>query len=186
LLSPINNEGLDERQKIMGQEILVALKSEDRLSQMIPYIEKVAQPGMRVVLLVGFITHFDSNHSNELQDPEATACKEGESKQAQFAASNTSGTPLMEQQKLLSEHKVFMALEALGKRGIEITVDVYTGSLRRAVKSYTSKGDVHLIVMRANPKRTIIEFLEKAGSVFGLLKQPTFSPVLVFHPTHAA
>ena len=55
----------------------------------------------------------------------------------------------MEEQRLSAEHKVFLALEALLKRGIEITVDVYTGSLRRAVKSYTCKGDVHLIVMRA-------------------------------------
>ena len=40
----------------MARQILVALKSEDRLSQMIPYIEKIAQPGMRVVFLIRFST----------------------------------------------------------------------------------------------------------------------------------
>ena len=38
----------------MAPQILVALKSEDRLSQMIPYIEKIAQPGMKVVFLIRF------------------------------------------------------------------------------------------------------------------------------------
>lgn len=90
----------------------------------------------------------------------------------------------MEEQRLSSEHKVFLALEALLKRGIEITVDVYMGSLRKAVKSYTSKGDVHLIVTRAR-REMITDFLHKAFPAFGLFKHPTFSPILVLHPTHA-
>ena len=90
----------------------------------------------------------------------------------------------MEEQRLSAEHKVFLALEALLKRGIEITVDVYMGSLRRAVKSYTSKGDVHLIVTRAR-REMMTDFLHKAFPAFGLFKHPTFSPILVLHPTHA-
>ena len=91
----------------------------------------------------------------------------------------------MEEQRLSAEHKVFLALEALLKRGIEITVDIYTGSLRRAVKSYTCKGDVHLIVMRARRELMMMDFLHKAFAVFGLFKHPTFAPILVLHPTQA-
>ena len=47
-------EGAQKEGKAMASQILVALKSEDRLSQMIPYIEEIAQPGMKIVFLIGF------------------------------------------------------------------------------------------------------------------------------------
>jgi hypothetical protein len=167
---------------------LVALKSEDRLSQMIPYIEKIAQPGMKVVFLIRFSPQTASNASGhnsiELKCLEESRFFEGELEKPRFTERNFRETQSLEEQRLSAEHKVFLALEALLKRGIEITVDVYTGSLRRAVKSYVCKGDVHLIVMRAR-KEMMMDFLQKAFPIFGLFKQPTFSPVRVLHPTLA-
>lgn len=172
----------------MGRQILVALKSEDRLSQMIPYIEKIAQPGMRVVFLIRFSSQPASKASRhdsiELECREESRFFEGELEKPRFTENSFRETQSMEEQRLSSEHKVFLALEALLKRGIEITVDVYMGSLRKAVKSYTSKGDVHLIVTRAR-REMITDFLHKAFPAFGLFKHPTFSPILVLHPTHA-
>lgn len=167
----------------MAQEILVALKSEDRLSQMVPYIERIAQPGMRVVLLIRFVQQSASKASRhdsiELECPEESAHFHGV-----FAAEHIGGTQSMEEQRLSVEHKVFLALEALRKKGIEIVVEVYTGSLRRALKSFTRKGDVHLVVMRAR-REPMVGFFNKALPLFGLFKHSTFAPVLVLHPTHA-
>ena len=179
---------MDNRQaNIMGQEILVAIKSEDRLSQMIPYIEKVARPGMRVVFLVRFIANCASkpllHDSVELECPENSGYEEGE--QPRLAAKNIDGTESMEERKLSAEHKVFLALEALIKKGIEITVDVYMGSLRRALKTHTSKGGVHIIMMRASRKLMLIDVLHKAFPTLRLFKRRTFSPVLLLHPTQA-
>jgi len=172
----------------MAQQILVALKSEDRLSQMIPYIERIAKPGMRVVLLVRFVPQPASKASRheliELECPGESTCFEEELEKPRFTRANIRGTQLIEEQRLSAEHKVFLALEALRKRGIETTVEIYMGSLRRAVKSYTSDGNVHLIMMRPR-KELMMDFLHKAFPVFGLGKQPTFSPILVLHPTHA-
>jgi hypothetical protein len=171
----------------MALQILVALKSEDRLSQMIPYIEKVAQPGMKVIFLIRFSPQTASdalrNNSIELKCLEESRFFEGELEKPKFTQRNFREAEPMEEQRLSAEHKVFLALEALLKRGIEIAVDVYTGSLKRAVKSYTCKGDVHLIVMRAR-RELMMDFLHKAFPVFGLFKQPSFSPILVLHPTH--
>lgn len=165
----------------MAREILVALKSEDRLSQMIPYIQKIAQSGMRVVFLLRFspqpaltVSRHDSIEARPL---------EGEWEKTRFPKESIGGTVSMEEQRLSAEHKVFLALEALRKRGVEITVDVYTGSLRRAMKRYTCKGDVHLIVMRR--RRELMDCINKAFPLFGLFKHATFTPVLVLHPTHA-
>jgi hypothetical protein len=180
---------LAKRGKIMALQILVALKSEDRLSQMIPYIEKIAQPGMKVIFLIRFSPQTASNalrhNSIELKCLEGESrCFEGELEKPKFTERNFRETQSMEEQRLAAEHKVFLTLEALLKRGIEITVDVYTGSLNRAVKSYTCKGDVRIILMRAR-RELMMSFLHKAFPVFGLFKQPTFSPILVLHPTHA-
>lgn len=171
----------------MGPQILVALKSEDRLSQMIPHVEKIAQPGMKVVFLIRFSPQAAPKMPHKslglrcLEDPRS----EWELEKPRFAGENITGTQSMEEQRLSAEHKVFLALEALLKRGIEITVDVYMGSLKRIVKGYTCKGDVHLIVMRASKKRRMMEFVQKAFTMFGLFRRPTFSPVLVLNPTQA-
>jgi hypothetical protein len=155
---------------------------------MVPYIEKIAQPGMRVVFLIRFspptVSKASRHDSMESQYPEESAFFDGKLAKPQFTRENVRGTQSMEEQRRSAEHKVFLALEALLKRGIEITVDVYTGCLRRAVKSYTCKGDVHLIVMRAKSE-LVMNFLHKAFAIFGLVKQPTFSPILVLHPTAA-
>lgn len=173
----------------MAREILVALQSEDRLSQMIPYIEKIAQPGMKVVFLLRFSLQpaFEGPQHDpmELMSPgEHSVSLRAELKKPRLREEITSETQLMENQRLAAEHQVFLALEALLKRGIELTVDLYKGSLRRAVKNYTRKGDVHLIMMRAR-RELMANFCHKALSVFGLAKHPTFSPILVSHPTNA-
>ncbi len=91
----------------------------------------------------------------------------------------------MEEQRISTEHKVFLALEALHKRGVEITVDVYAGSLKRVVKSYTRKGNVHYIMKRAGKVLAMMQFVRRVFPIFGSLKARTFSPVLLLHSTHA-
>jgi hypothetical protein len=177
-----------KRKKLMGPQILVALKSEDRLSQMIPYIEKIAQPGMKVVFLIGFhplaastTPRYNTLGLRFLEDPRF----DGDVEKPQFAAEISSGTQSMEKQRLSVEHKVFLALEALRKRGVEILVDVYVGSLKRVLKNYTRKGNVHFIVKRLGKIPAMMQFVCTAFPFFSAFKQRAFSPVLLLHTTHA-
>jgi hypothetical protein len=173
----------------MAPQILVALKSEDRLSQMIPYIEKIAQPGMRVVFLIRFspqlaskASRHDSIESGFLGE---SRFFEGESEKPRFTERNFRETQSREEQRLSAEHKVFLALEALLKRGIEITVDIYTGSLKRVVKNYRCKGNVHFLVKRLGKIPAMMKFVRRAFPIFGSLNGGTFSPVLLLDSTHA-
>lgn len=170
----------------MARQILVALKSEDRLGQMIPYIEEIAQPGMKVVFLIGF--HPGAASKAPRYDSLALNCLED----VQFAADlekpgspneNVSGS--MEEPSLSTEHKVFLALEALHKRGVEIAVDVYAGSLKRVVKNYINKGNVHFIMKRVGKGSAIMQFVRRAFPFFGSFNRRTFSPVILLHSTHA-
>jgi hypothetical protein len=165
----------------MATQILVALKSEDRLSQMIPYIEKIARPGMKVVFLIRFIPQPASQSSRHdwMEYPEQSRFFEEESKKSRSPGASIRGTRSIEEQTLAAEHKVFLTLEALLRRGIEITVDIYTGSLRRAVKSYTRKGNVHFIMKRLGKVAAIVQFVRMTLPIFGWFKQRTFSPVLL-------
>jgi hypothetical protein len=177
-----------KRKKLMGPQILVALKSEDRLSQMIPYIEKIAQPGMKVVFLIGFrpLAAATTPRDNApglrvLEEPRL----DGEAETQQFAAEISSGTPSMEKQRLSVEHKVFLALEALRKKGVEILVDVYAGSLKRVVKHYMRKGNVHFIVKRVGKVASMIQFVRRTFPILGSFNQRTSSAILLLHSTHA-
>lgn len=172
----------------MSAEILVALKREDRLSEMIFLIEKIAEPGMKVVLLIGFHPsaplkplRSDLLELRSLEDPGF----DGNVEKPQFAAELVSSAPLMERQWLTTEHKVYLTLEALRRKGVEILVDVYAGSLKGVLKHYSRKGNVHLIVKRLGKLRAMMQSVRRAFPVFGAFKERPFSSVLLTHSNHA-
>jgi hypothetical protein len=174
--------------KLMPEQILVALKSHDRLSRMVPYIEEVAKPGMKVVLLIpnereaAFNTsQYNSSVANSFAEQRSLHQLED----SIGPTSNITGAQLLEQQILRAEHKAFLALERLLKKGIEITVHVYTGSLRKMVKSYTHKGNVHFVMKRAGRALMMMQFFRRAVPNFVVLKPPSFSSIRMLRPNEA-
>jgi len=160
----------------MAGQILVSLKKNDRLEQVIPYLEKIAQPGMKVV----FLMRYPADGGFEwLRDHWVTTESVEEARRAGEKIRKRYG---LAEQERLAEHKVFLAQETLRKKGVEIAADVYVGSLRRAVKNYSLKGDVHLIMMRPRIGLAMMKLLHKTVPIFGLFYQPSFSPMLLLHP----
>ncbi|MBI2090471.1 MAG: hypothetical protein HYT78_17305 [Deltaproteobacteria bacterium] len=152
----------------MAGEIVVALKSQDRLGHIIPYIEEIAQPGMRVVFLVpdrinGFQYLLDHKGMMETGLHIALAIKK---KVERHAAEN---------RKDSVKRKVFLACEELCKRGVKISIDFYTGSLTRALQGYPLGGDAHLFMMPAKS----LSVIEGLGVFPMLFKRPGISPVLL-------
>jgi hypothetical protein len=166
--------------KKMAEQILVALKTHDRLSRMVPYIEEIARPGMKIILLIPLVRQaaFDAARINSLAvrrlDEERRL---GHLEEPTGTPVNTRGVQLLDEQNLRAEHKVFLTLERLLNKGIDITVDVYTGSLRSAVKNYTAKGNVRLIMKRAGRALMMFQFFFRSVPNFVLLKRPSFSPI---------
>ena len=172
----------------MAPEILVVLKNRDCLGDMIPYIEEIAQPGMRIVFLMrscppALLTAFGDNGSESNRLEEAPLADL--SQKQRLVGEKNAAAPLIHKERLVAEHKVFLALEALLKRGIELTVDVYTGSLRRVVKSYVRKGNVNLIMKSTRSVLTISKLLHRALSFVSRIKEPTRSPIRRFHGNQA-
>jgi hypothetical protein len=153
-----------------AMKVLVPLKRNDQVKELMPYIEKVARPGMEVVFLVPYpMDGMRWSHEE-------------------------SGTKAIMEAKQLVEYynwennlqkardRVSPALEVLGSRGISVAVDVYAGSLTAALKDYTAKGDVDLIVRRAGIGQRIAGLFNGSDSLWELFKRPRLFPVLLIHP----
>jgi hypothetical protein len=154
----------------MNKKILVPLAQNDRAEEMIPYVEKVARPGMEVVFLVrypvdGFIW-----------------AKEEFGMKAALEAKKLVSYYSWEGNLERAKKEVAPACEALCTKGIEVAVDVYAGSLKKAVRNHTLNGDVHLIMTRAGIGDWIARLFDGTNSVFKLFKRPSFSPVLLINP----
>ena len=160
----------------MGKQILVPLKKEDRMEDVVPYMEELVQPGMKVQFLIRYDAGFDmalrasrAARESGVRDPAAfrkiAAMYSWEGQQRSAAA------------------KVLPACESLREKGAEIFVDVYAGSLRRMVRSYTATGDVHLVVTKSGIGSAIGDLLSGAASVFGVRQAGYHRPVYLVHPS---
>jgi nucleotide-binding universal stress UspA family protein len=154
----------------MNKKILVPLGQNDRTEELIPYIEKVARPGMKVIFLMRYplggikwpTKEPDTETASEINEMLDYYSWEANLKQAKA--------------------EVVPAVKALERKGIEVTVDVYAGSLKKAVRSHAVNGDVHLIMTRAGIAQRIAGFFNGSTSLFDLFKRPARTPVLLIHP----
>jgi hypothetical protein len=153
--------------KAMSKRILVPLAQNDRTEEMIPYIEKVARPGMNVVFLVrypvdGFIW-----------------AKEEYGMRAALQARELVNYYSWKNNLENAKRKLAHVCETLNTKGVEATVDLYAGSLKKAVRSYTINGDVHSIVTHAGLGDRIAALVDGTTSFSKLFRRPRFSPVVL-------
>ena len=148
-----------------------------------PHIEKIAQPGMKVVFLIRCprpVVTGSCDGSPQLNGQEETRFA-SYAEEATGAREAVLDRWWIDEQRLVAEHKLVLELEALLKRGVEMAVDVYTGSLKTAIKTYTLNGNVHLIVRRVGWAISMMQSFCRMMPGFVLLKQPTFSSVRLLH-----
>jgi hypothetical protein len=154
----------------MNKKILVPLGQYDWSEEMIPYIENVARPGMKVVFLMRYPV-----------DGFAWA-KEEHGMRAALEAKKLVNYYSWEGNLEKAKKQIAPASEALHAKGIEAAVDVYAGSLKKAVRSHMLSGDVHLIMTRAGIGDWIERLFDGTTSIFKWFKRPTFSPVMLINP----
>jgi len=158
----------------MHKKILVPMRRNDRPEDFIPYVEKVARPGMKVVFMVPYpLDGFRWSH-------------------AEF------GRKMIEEAKRLvnyyswdanlqkAKDRISRASRSLTVTGIELDVDLYAGSIRKAVRDHTAKNDVQMIVTRTGIGERIAAVLNGSNSVSDLFKRPALSAVLLIYPGLAA
>ncbi len=159
----------------MAEKILVPLKRHDRVEEMIPYIEKVTQPGASVVFLV-------HDRVNSLKWLQAYCGIMACGLEKTMAIRKMIESYSEETRRRLAEQRVFHTCDALRRLGVKVAVEIYTGSLWKTLQSFISGGDVGLIVMRPGIGHLIMNFMQGMVSVSNMIGRTAFSPVFILSP----
>jgi hypothetical protein len=145
----------------MAKRILVPLKRDDRIDEMILFINQVAQPDTNVVFLI----HHRVNGFKWLQA--YSGLMEGVDNALVLWRMVESYS--VETRRRLAQQGVFHKCAALQKLGVKISVDVYSGGLRKFLRSYIRNGDVDLIVTKPWIGLRITSFLRESVCLWGVL-----------------
>jgi hypothetical protein len=157
----------------MAAKILVPLKRHDRVEQIVQCIEKVAEPGASVVFLV----HHPVNGFKWLQAYCGIAqC----GLEKTFVIRRMMESYSLKTRAQLAQRRVFQTCKALHDMDLNITVDVYTGRLRKTLKSYENNGDTQLLIMRLGIAQRIMSFLHWVDAIGTMVRGPTSSVLLLY------
>ena len=150
----------------MAKKILVPVKKDDRIEEIVPYLKEVSQPDTTVVFLI-------PHPVNDFRWLQAyCGTMEGLTDNA-LALWRMAESYSVETRRRLAEQRVFHTCVALQKLGVKIAVDVYRGGLRKALRSHIHNGDVELIVTRPWIGLRIKSFLRESVCFWSVLKQPS-------------
>ena len=142
----------------MTGQILVPLRRNDRIEDVVPYLERIARPGCRVILLI----HYSVEGLDWFQ--------------------NQSTTSVIKEQKLVPEKNTFLVLEPLRERGVTVSLDIYAGPLRKVVKQYTLRGDIDLVMIVAGSRSRIGRLFQNCLLFLNFSCVSKTSSVLLLHP----
>ncbi len=119
----------------MRGTILIAVKRHNQIEEIIPVLKNSMKAGTQVVFLVRY-------HISSLQ----LCCLSGvEALQPGASAALAARYSWLGAQPQLAE-RILASCEALSSQGIGVTVHPYTGRLRKAIRKYTAREDVQLIM----------------------------------------
>jgi hypothetical protein len=141
---------------VTGQ-ILVPLRKGDRVEDVVPYLEQIARPGNRVILLI----HYSVEGIDWLQ--------------------SKSTTSVIKERKLVDKN-TFLALEPLRERDVTVALDIYAGPLRKVVKQYTLRGDIDLVMIVAGSRSRIGRLFQHCLLFLNFSRLSKFSSALLLRP----
>ena len=137
----------------MARRILVPFNSDLRFKDTISVIAEAAKPGMSVVILI----RYPVAAWGELRDHWITT---ESARDAMRAGRKIMERHSWDRQRALAEEMVAPWRYALEKIGVNVTVDVYTGSLASVVERY-GRGEEISLVVRTQNDLPITSFLHK-------------------------
>jgi hypothetical protein len=158
----------------MASQIIIPLSRSDQIEEILPYLERVAQPGMKIVFLIHIgLRRFEAITAQLL------AINSG----LFFLSCPTDEDQFVRRQIRSAEEHIFACCSALRGKGIEMMVSVFAGSLRKVIHDYAQQDEVHLVMMRGGTGGWLTRTLRHIVSRLHRFRTETLPPVLLFHPT---
>ena len=158
----------------MKKQILIALKKHDRLEEMLPYLEEIAQPGTEVIFLVRCRQDGSGwfNRQLTVMQTEITTAA---------AVTKLAMRDFGERQLRLVEERILLACEPLKSRGVAVVVECYTGSLKKAIARRGGMGS-RLVVLPIQSGRLVLKLLARFTFALGCFQTVPTPFVLVLRP----
>jgi hypothetical protein len=163
----------------MQGKILVAMQGRDRPEEIIPYLENLARPGMRVIFLLRYPVKLWSYLRDHWVDTESA-------RKAQLAGQELAERYSREAQIAIAEDKIAPARAALREKPITVEVELYTGNLQSKVLEHTVMGDVDWIILPAPRTSWLLRLLGPASARSGGFEWARSLPVMLFSPKFLA
>src|SRR5919197_3816010 len=127
--------------RTMAEKILVPLGKRDRIDEVIPYLEKVAQTDTRIIFLI----RHPVNGFKWLQAYcGIMQCSLDNALMLRKMMESYS----VKTRRRLAEQKVFQTCQALHRLAVKTVVEVYSGDLKNTLNGYLRSGDIELVIMR--------------------------------------
>jgi hypothetical protein len=162
----------------MAKTILVPIKRNDKVEEVLPCIEKLAQPGSHVTFLTSYPV---GQWQTWLRDHRITT----ETRQkATLAGRHLVDNYCWETQRILAEQRLSPCRETLKQKGIESSVSLYTGSLRKLVQEYEAEADVFLLLTHPQKQNPIYRVWWEMIFPYWLFTRFTFSPTPLLRSDH--
>ncbi len=156
----------------MRKQILIPLKTYDRLERMLPYLEEITQPDTEVIFLV----RCRPDASGWL-NPQLTIMQT--EIRTVTAVTRLAMRELWERQIRLTEKRIGLACKVLRSKGVGVSVHCYTGSLKKAIASC---GGIRgrLVVMPIQSGRMVWKLWARFTLMLGCFQSAPTAFVLFF------
>jgi hypothetical protein len=152
----------------MSRQLLVPIKGRDRIEDLLPYLEDLARPGMKIVFLV----HFGVNRFADLA---------GQLLEIQGGLPTKFTADSVVPQANFTR-RVERASQVLRRRGVRIEVKFYSGRWLSILRECQEADTHRLIVMRPGQPQ-VWRWLRNLFSKLQFTRTSPAMPVLLFHPS---
>jgi hypothetical protein len=166
---------MEKKEQAMEGKILVLLRRHNRIEDILPSLEKIAQPGMKVVFLIPY----PAKLWPWLRDHWVTT---ESSREAIVLGKKIADEYSWEAQKELAEQKIALARDVLQKRQVEVDATICASSMKRAIEDHNVDGEAQLVLLHAGSNHLLINILRRTFFSFGAFKRRVFRPMLLVYP----
>jgi hypothetical protein len=160
----------------MVGQILVPLRRSDHVELFLPYIEQIAQPGVKVVFLVQIGGGGFQKLGGELLSMHTGI-------RSSYLLGTMCEEDAVEKRRALAERQVYPACRSLRQRGVQVEVHGYEGSPQRIVRRYLGKENVQLVMMRPS-SHWLVDAVRMIASACRFWNPPIAAPVLLLYPSN--
>jgi hypothetical protein len=154
----------------MAGQILVPFNRHIRVNDIISIIDAAGKPEMSVVFLVPYPVDPSAWFQNHWVATESA-------RNAMLTGKKLMKRYSWEGQRALAENMVAPWRYALEKIGVNVTMDVYTGSLSRAVEEYSRRDELSLVMQAENDLSRMGVLHRAVAFIMGKNTTPTWGSV---------